>query len=69
MLDEGSWVDVGRAWVTEPDAVRDRLLQDVDWQTSRLFRYDHFVEERRLGSGWKPGRPAPHPLLADVHRR
>ena len=68
MLDDGSWVDVGRAWVTEPDEVRDRLLHDVDWQTSRLFRYDHFVEERRLGSGWKPGRPVPHPVLADVHR-
>lgn len=68
MLDEESWVDVGRGWIANPHAVHDRLLNAVDWQTSRLFRYDHYVEERRLGSGWKPGQPSPHPLLAEVHR-
>ena len=30
-------------------AVR-RLLAEVPWQSCRLFRYDHFVEERRLGA-------------------
>ena len=67
-LDEGSWVDVIRNWVTNSDQLYEALYGDVPWQSSRLFRYDHFVEERRLGSMWRPGTPLPHPALADVHR-
>src|SRR5262249_2648483 len=44
------------------------LLHGVPWQTSRLFRYDHYVEENRLGAGWRRGGPLPHPALADITR-
>lgn len=69
-LDEGSWVDVARGWVTGAGALYDALLAGVPWQTSQLFRYDHFVEERRLGSFWARGRnqPLPHPALAPITR-
>lgn len=67
-LDETSWVDVGRGWLTGADALFVALQDGVAWQTSRLFRYDHWVEERRLGSGWRPGTPLPHPALAEAHR-
>ena len=67
-LDATSWVDVGRGWLVGADALFDALLEGVSWQTSRLFRYDHWVEERRLGAGWQPGRPPPHPALADLQR-
>ncbi len=67
-LDEGSWIDVGRGWLRGADELHDRLLTDVAWETSRLFRYDHHVEERRLGAWWRPGLPPPHPVLVDVHR-
>ncbi len=67
-LDETSWVDVARGWLAEPDELFAALLADVPWQASKLFRYDHWVEERRLGSMWRPGRPLPHPALADVHK-
>jgi alkylated DNA repair dioxygenase AlkB len=67
-LDEGSWVDVARGWVTGADTLFEALRQEVPWRTSRLFRYDHWVEERRLGATWRPGAPLPHPALADVHR-
>ncbi|MDQ1397940.1 MAG: hypothetical protein QOG64_3199 [Acidimicrobiaceae bacterium] len=66
-LDETSWVDVGRGWLPDAGALFDDLLGGVAWQTSRLFRYDHMVEERRLGSSWRPGNPL-HPTLAGVHR-
>ncbi|HUS61662.1 MAG TPA: alpha-ketoglutarate-dependent dioxygenase AlkB [Acidimicrobiales bacterium] len=67
-LDEGSWVDIARGWVVGADELFERLLADVAWQSSRLFRYDHWVEERRLGSMWRRGQPLPHPGLAAVHR-
>lgn len=67
-LDATSWVDVARGWLAGADDLFSALHDGVAWQTSRLFRYDHFVEERRLGSFWRPGRPLPHPALAEVHR-
>jgi alkylated DNA repair dioxygenase AlkB len=67
-LDGTSWVDVARGWLTQSDEVFEHLLATVAWQTSRLFRYDHEVEEKRLGAGWHRGRPIPHPALAEATR-
>src|SRR5258708_5666170 len=43
------------------------LRDEVAWATNRLFRYDHFVEERRLGALWSRGVPLPHPALSDTY--
>lgn len=67
-LGDGAWVDVARGWVTSADELYDHLLREVPWQTSQLFRYDHVVEERRLGSWWRSGTPLPHPALAEATR-
>jgi alkylated DNA repair dioxygenase AlkB len=67
-LDATSWVDVARGWVAGGDEMFEALRDGVAWQTSRLFRYDHLVEERRLGSFWRPGRPLPHPAVATAQR-
>lgn len=67
-LDEHSWVDVARGWLTGADELFHHLHDHVAWQTSRLFRYDHHVDERRLGSGWRRGQPLPHPVLAGATR-
>ena len=67
-LDETSWVDVTRGWLRGADQLFDSLRSDVKWQPSRLFRYDHWVEERRLGSFWSRGNPLPHSGLAPVHK-
>jgi alkylated DNA repair dioxygenase AlkB len=67
-LDDTSWVDVARGWLAGADTLFDALLDGVAWQPSRLFRYDHWVEERRVGAMWRPGHPLPHPALAEVHR-
>ena len=72
MLDETSWVDVARGWLApaESEQLFAELRDGVAWQTSRLFRYDHFVEERRLGSYWRAGRglPLPSPALGRALR-
>jgi alkylated DNA repair dioxygenase AlkB len=67
-LDETSWVDIGRGWLSGADQVFSALHAGVAWQTSRLFRYDHWVEERRMGSMWRPGVALPHPALAEATR-
>jgi alkylated DNA repair dioxygenase AlkB len=67
-LDDTSWVDVIRGWLDGADELYASLKQDVAWQTSKLFRYDHWVDERRLGALWRPGLPLPNPALADVHK-
>ena len=67
-LDEGAWVDIARGWLVDPGEVYADLLERVSWQTTRLFRYDHYVEERRLGASWRRGTPLPHPALAEATR-
>jgi hypothetical protein len=71
-LDATAWVDVARGWIPPADAdeIGRHLLGTVAWQGSRLFRYDHVVEEQRLGASWGrgSGRPLPHPALAEATR-
>ncbi len=67
-LDAHSWVDVGRGWLEGADELFEHLREHIPWSTSRLYRYDHFVEERRLGASWRRGSPLPHPVLADATR-
>ena len=69
-LDETSWVDVARGWVAGADEVGEHLLNEVRWQASSVYRYDHRVEQNRLASGWSRGRgrPLPHPVLAEATR-
>ena len=67
-LSDSAWVDVARGWMSGADALYEHLLTSVPWQTRQLFRYDHVVEERRLGSGWARGSPLPHAALAEATR-
>jgi alkylated DNA repair dioxygenase AlkB len=67
-LDETSWVDVARGWLDGADELYDALLNGVAWQPSKVFRYEKYVDERRLGSFWSRGRPLPHPSLAEIHK-
>ncbi len=67
-LDDTSWVDVSRGWLDGADELFDALLNGVQWRGSRIFRYEKWIDERRLGSGWSRGRPLPHPALAEIHK-
>jgi alkylated DNA repair dioxygenase AlkB len=73
-LDDTSWVDVHRGFV-DPDTAAELLAAitaegtGLRWSASRLFKYDHYVEENRLSTMWAPGRPAPHAALVDIHRQ
>lgn len=67
-LDAGSWVDVSRGWLEGADDLYEHLLREVAWRSSSLFRYEVFVDERRLGASWSRGRPLPHPALGPITR-
>jgi alkylated DNA repair dioxygenase AlkB len=63
-LDATSWVDVVRGIVRDPEPVYATLLADVPWQPSRVFRYEKWIDEPRLGSFQSgDGR---HPALVAV---
>ena len=70
-LDATSWVDVARGWLSpeQADELYVALRDSVAWQQGRVFRYDHWYEEPRLGGWWAPGNETPHPLLPELHRR
>lgn len=70
-LSAGSWVDVHRRWLPEDqaDELFRALCEGLPWRSSRLYRYDHYVEENRLSTMWRVGDPAPHPDLVEVHRK
>lgn len=70
-LDERSWVDVGRGWLPEPDLLYAELAESVPWQASRVFKYDHWFEEPRLGA-WLTPATAPErlkPFWREVQHR
>jgi alkylated DNA repair dioxygenase AlkB len=73
-LDATSWVDVHRGWLDAEtaNALFDAVVADgsgLTWHANRLFKYDHYVEENRLSTMWRPGGPVPHPSIVDIHRR
>ena len=55
-------------WLVGADELFEHLRDHVPWSTSQLYRYDHFVEERRLGASWRRGSALPHPALAEATR-
>jgi alkylated DNA repair dioxygenase AlkB len=67
-LDEASWVDVVRGLLADPAEVFEAVHSSTRWVQGRLFRYERWVDEPRLGAGWRVGQPVAHPILLDVHR-
>ena len=67
-LDAHSWVDVCRGWIQGADEVAQAIIDGTQWNQGRIFRYDRWIDEPRLGSAWRPGNPVAHPLLIEAHR-
>ena len=64
-LDDTSWVDIARGWLAGADAVYDHLVSTVAWRQGRVWRYERYLEEPRLGAGGSLSNPG-HPVLADA---
>jgi alkylated DNA repair dioxygenase AlkB len=65
VLDAGSWVDVTPGWLDGADELYAHLSHAVPWQQSRLWRYERWVDEPRVGAAFRVGR-APAPVLVDA---
>ena len=66
-LDDRSWIDVARGWLVGADELFAYLRDHVRWQQGKVWRYEKWVEEPRLGAGGSLRNPH-HPVLADVQR-
>jgi alkylated DNA repair dioxygenase AlkB len=67
-LDKTSWVDVQRGWVLDADRVYEQLVEGTAWNQGRVFRYEKWIDEPRLGSFRRTDDPNAHPVLIDAHR-
>jgi alkylated DNA repair dioxygenase AlkB len=67
-LGGGAWVDVARGFVEAPGALYDTLVEGATWNQGRVFRYERWVDEPRLGAWCALDRPGGHPLLIDATR-
>ncbi|HEX4429221.1 MAG TPA: alpha-ketoglutarate-dependent dioxygenase AlkB [Frankiaceae bacterium] len=62
-LDARSWVDVWRGWRSDEGGAYRELASTLPWTQARLWRYDHYVTEPRLGTSVTP---AAHPVLKEA---
>lgn len=63
-LGDDAWVDVVRGLVPDADEVHDELADAVAWRQGRVFRYERWIDEPRLGA-WQAGGER-HPALVEV---
>ena len=61
----GTWIDIGRGWLPEADEVYAALHADLRWYQARLWRYDHWADEPRMGAS---APPTVHPSVLAAHR-
>jgi alkylated DNA repair dioxygenase AlkB len=63
-LDPTSWVDVARGFLPRAGEVHDDLVATATWEQGRVFRYERWIDEPRLGS-WQAGSQR-HPALVEA---
>ncbi len=66
-LDGTSWIDVARGWLVGADDVFAYLREHVPWEQGKVWRYERWIGEPRLGAGGSVKRPH-HPVLAEAQR-
>jgi alkylated DNA repair dioxygenase AlkB len=68
-LDESSWVDVQRGWILDAAAVYRDVVASTAWTQGRVFRYEKWVDEPRLGAYRRVDDPHAHPALVEAQRQ
>jgi alkylated DNA repair dioxygenase AlkB len=65
-LAKGAWVDVVRGLMPLAQQVHDELAATVTWEQGRVFRYERWIDEPRLGAFQKGA--ARHPALVEAQQ-
>ena len=65
-LEHGAWLDLRPGWLSNSDALFERLAVDVPWEVDRRQMYDRVVTVPRLLSWFGAGDPLPDPVLAEA---
>lgn len=57
-LGGGTWVDLAKGWLPDAASVFEEVVAGTPWRMGRVFRYEKWVEEPRLGASARdvPGR-------------
>jgi alkylated DNA repair dioxygenase AlkB len=66
-FDEHSWVDITRAYLPDAKQVYDALVRTVSWEQGRVWRYEKWMDEPRLGSYFLTTK-IPHPAIREAQR-
>jgi alkylated DNA repair dioxygenase AlkB len=66
-LDSTSWVDVGRGWLPDADALYQRVRDATPWRAGAMWRYEKYVVPPRLSAWFDAGRQPPVPELSAAH--
>lgn len=69
-LDDESWLDIARGWVTGSDRLFNELAETENWDQRDRRMYDQIVKEPRLTAGWhaESGRPLEPPTLERMRK-
>jgi alkylated DNA repair dioxygenase AlkB len=65
-LDDRSWIEVRRGWVSGSDALFDRLVHGPRWQAERRRMYDRVVDVPRLTAFLDAGTDWPDEALTGM---
>jgi alkylated DNA repair dioxygenase AlkB len=65
-LQDGAWIDIRPGWLSNSDALFERLAVDVPWREDKREMYDRIVAVPRLVSWFGPGSVFPDPVLVDA---
>lgn len=66
-LDATSWVDLVPGFVVDAEGLLRRVLDEVDWRQGEVWRFDRYVEERRLGAWVRADALAPAVRQTELH--
>lgn len=69
-LDDTSWIDLARGWLTGADDVFDAVAETRQWRQRIVTMFERTLPEPRLTSWWREGEDGDAPLpVLDVARR
>lgn len=62
-LEHGAWIDIRPGWLSNSDALFERLAVEVPWRADKREMYDKVVDVPRLVSWFGAGATLPDPVL------